>query len=538
MVEPWLHVHVRVNVFSYSEWKNLKLRSLAEFSIGEEQSDSLAVAVEWSPPGLAKHDRCALAVLTTNLLLSIWIPGPDPLDVASWKRVTIINNVLEKYFRAQVGQESSTKASNSSWISRKRIRAAAWAPHLHSPSTAERSNTAIGILAVLVDSAEVVFIAIRQPHKGTRMEFRPEPLGFHTIDDWEVLELDGTLEKLSWEPWSLGSQGPTSVLTCTRRGVQHVFLVQAQNIGEENPTVEVLDIHKEPALPSITHWTCLPPQVLPRIRKALESGIKRHKQRFSAEHKLWGRVTTKIWGMAGYQSFRALCITLHPIEFIEYYSQGMMQSHVLFADENTSDLSQTSQAVWPWQIIPDSKTAVEAHAITRQFFREYLPSFLAQTSQPVDDQAMELCEANGLLPEKQGSTRRTMDSQTNATGQDVQSRRSLYSYICGCILSLQIPLSTDKELVSLAQRALDEDITEEITAILSLEIESSPDIVLPRINELIELRRQAAGDSILEQCQICDETMFWKGSDVARCGTGHVFGKDAESPIIGHITDY
>ena len=533
MVEPWLHAHIRVNEFSYKEWRSLKLRSLHDWSIGEEQSESLAIAADWSPPGIAKHDRCALAVLTTNLVLSIWVPGPDPSDVVSWKRVLLVNNVLEESLQNQEDQQSLNEAPGPSRNLRKRIRAAAWAPNLSPSDISERPNTANGILAVLVDSLEVVFVAIRSSYDGTITKVHPEPLRSHALDDSKDLNIDGTLEKLSWEPWSLESRGYNGVLKCTRRSVQHTLYIHAQDTSEEHPTLRVLDVHCEIATGSIAGWTHLPPQVPPNIRQALESSITRHKQRFSAEHTLWGKVTTKIWGMAKYQSFHALCITLHPTEHIEYYSTGMMESHLVFADESAPGLSQIPSTVWPWETTPILRTVAEAHAMPWRVFREILTNVLPQTSQPEDYQAMEIVERNGMIPEEHGIAGRTKERSVNHTNQDNLSCQSIYLYICGCMLSHPIPLlrSADKEIITLCQHALKDEIREEIQGISDMEIESSPDATLLRVNELTDLRRRTMRDSMLEICQICDETMFWDSTDVARCSSGHGFGTTTNSPI-------
>lgn len=94
------------------------------FSIGEEQSPSHVVALKWSPPGLAKHGRCALAVLTSNFILSIWEPTTNPADAKCWKRVLIINDALEEYYAPRLDVAESLRTE-------KRIRAIAWADTLY-----------------------------------------------------------------------------------------------------------------------------------------------------------------------------------------------------------------------------------------------------------------------------------------------------------------------------------------------------------------------------------------------------------------------
>lgn len=109
------------------------------------------VAIAWSPPGLAKHKRSALAVLTSNLILSLWDPGPNPTETSSWKRATVVNSCLERYF-------TDLKVPESSLRKRRRIRSVGWATAI--PKILKWKQTPGFMLAVINDHHEVIFLNI------------------------------------------------------------------------------------------------------------------------------------------------------------------------------------------------------------------------------------------------------------------------------------------------------------------------------------------------------------------------------------------
>lgn len=126
--DPWKFVKLLVNTFTESEWPECELASSESFSVGEEQSNSTVTWLGWSPPGLAKHKRSVLAVLTSNHLLSLWASDEDFGNLESWKRVCIINNVFEIAFR-QEGFQSEIKNIQDQRL--RRVRSVAWAPSLN-----------------------------------------------------------------------------------------------------------------------------------------------------------------------------------------------------------------------------------------------------------------------------------------------------------------------------------------------------------------------------------------------------------------------
>ncbi|KAL1966168.1 hypothetical protein VTN77DRAFT_4720 [Rasamsonia byssochlamydoides] len=118
---PWLFTRVRVNLFTTKEWEITWPQTRDHFSVGAEQSISTVAALAWSPPGLAKHRRCLLAVLTSNLVLSFYEPVGSQ---GKWTRVAMASNALREYFSLQPIADPGLK------LRKKRIRAFVWCPPL------------------------------------------------------------------------------------------------------------------------------------------------------------------------------------------------------------------------------------------------------------------------------------------------------------------------------------------------------------------------------------------------------------------------
>ena len=109
--------------------------------VGQEQSSSHVVQIAWSPPGVAPHCRCALAILTANGLVSLWASLSDMTEPGSWKRVLVIKDIVEKPVETAV-------------------RSLAWGPTLSKMA----SMSTIPILAVGLDSGpEVKLLQVLSP---------------------------------------------------------------------------------------------------------------------------------------------------------------------------------------------------------------------------------------------------------------------------------------------------------------------------------------------------------------------------------------
>ncbi|KAL5344089.1 transcription factor IIIC subunit delta N-term-domain-containing protein [Aspergillus crustosus] len=168
----WHRTRFRANVFTNNEWPILFPQPRDQFSIGAEQSMSSVVGVAWSAPGLVKHRRSVLAVLTSNMVLSIYALVPN---TGKWTRIAIVNKALESYFAE--GAESTPRARKSS------IRAFTWTPPLKIPAENQLypgpdSRWGISFLAVTNDENDVVFLQVQEP---SAPQASPEPFRIEAV---------------------------------------------------------------------------------------------------------------------------------------------------------------------------------------------------------------------------------------------------------------------------------------------------------------------------------------------------------------------
>ena len=158
------YISLNTSQFStYQEWTAVGSTILEHFSIGEEQSGSDAVNVAWSPSRLAIHHRPILAILTSNLLLSIWAPGHNVQDESAWERVAIVNRMVRERIRKG---SRETRVINALKL---RIRAFAWGPCSEGENTEPTSVDFTQwpqLLAIANDLGEVMILWILSPFEG------------------------------------------------------------------------------------------------------------------------------------------------------------------------------------------------------------------------------------------------------------------------------------------------------------------------------------------------------------------------------------
>ena len=127
--------------------------------LGEQEGGAWVSAIAWSSPGLARHSRPALAVLTSNHILCIWASSNNVEASNSWERVLMINEAASTFSR---------------------VRSMEWAPTW--PRKVEdiwhQRRTNIHILALGLDDAKVAFLDIRSPYTTDSGSWR-----VRTLDD-------------------------------------------------------------------------------------------------------------------------------------------------------------------------------------------------------------------------------------------------------------------------------------------------------------------------------------------------------------------
>ncbi|KKK20006.1 hypothetical protein AOCH_004024 [Aspergillus ochraceoroseus] len=175
----WHTTRFRANVFTSNEWPVIFPQSRDNFSIGAEQSLSTVTGLAWSPPGLARYKRSVLAVLTSNMLLSLYEAVGTQ---AKWTRTAIINSSLEQYFDASIdGHNSRLKKTN--------IRSFTWTPPLKIPTPdrpypVPESRWGIPLLAAANDDNVVIFLRFQLPY------IQPDPAGSFQVEVLSTVSLD------------------------------------------------------------------------------------------------------------------------------------------------------------------------------------------------------------------------------------------------------------------------------------------------------------------------------------------------------------
>ncbi|KAL6238365.1 hypothetical protein BDW75DRAFT_227999 [Aspergillus navahoensis] len=168
----WHRTRFRANVFTINEWPIMFPQPRDHFSVGAEQSFSTVAGIGWSPPGLAKYRRSVLAVLTSNMVLTIYAPTSNP---GKWRRTAIINKALESFFRESIENDilnSCTRSfrrdieDNTARTRKTNIRAFTWLPPLKVPAENElypgpESRWGVSLLAITNEDNDLVFLQIQ-----------------------------------------------------------------------------------------------------------------------------------------------------------------------------------------------------------------------------------------------------------------------------------------------------------------------------------------------------------------------------------------
>ncbi|KAF2236322.1 hypothetical protein EV356DRAFT_531250 [Viridothelium virens] len=153
--DDWHKLYLKTNAFTKDEVPILPPSSFNTWSIGEEQSLRKVVALDWSSIPIAKHQRYALGVLTSNHTLTIWASTSIPTETGSWQKVLIVNHVLDSYF-------PSENVDHGSWRLRRRIRSFAWSPRFYEDFQGLKSR--IQYLAIANEYNEIIVVSIHAPH--------------------------------------------------------------------------------------------------------------------------------------------------------------------------------------------------------------------------------------------------------------------------------------------------------------------------------------------------------------------------------------
>ncbi|KAI4611691.1 hypothetical protein J4E83_007941 [Alternaria metachromatica] len=232
VLPQWQHVPLKVPLFSTDELPLKEPAPTSNYSVGEEISNSAPISIAWSPPGIAKHRKCALAALTANLTLSLWSAAEGkPEDETSWARRLIINDALVDHFGDWDDEPSYVVHDSKERLrSRGRIRAFAWAPAMPCSETPGVVGTHLvygpHMLAVSDDDNHLVFLKIETPTSslGAEPDWRAEVLTHQSFalssetvfpqpDIFEdMIKQQRYISHIAWSPWIICNESYRSVL--------------------------------------------------------------------------------------------------------------------------------------------------------------------------------------------------------------------------------------------------------------------------------------------------------------------------------------
>ena len=322
---PWTHTHFLVNTFTPDEWPVQTQVGFAEMSIGEEQARVTVTSLAWSAPGLAKYRRSVLAVLTSNLMLSLWAPDSNPIDPKGWRRVLIIGNT--------------------------RVRCMAWVPanpsHAEDQSPISTRKWGIFILTTADDENGLYFWRISSPSMSQ-----------HTSWDAQLLAHEGVQRAPQ-------SNARPSLLRTAMNAKQFIdyidyndwesddhIMVKFHSSGvsyQSRLTVAIeseLQITLSDTKSSHSKYKkSISPPWAPSVH--MQHLIQNHKQQYSVEHHLiLDNFVLKTWGFARFSNLVALCITSHPGKVVEY--EKIIESSATILFENCEDSGAADKA-FAWQ---------------------------------------------------------------------------------------------------------------------------------------------------------------------------------------------
>ena len=338
--EPWTQVRIAVNKFTFEEWPQQEQSSFEDMSIGEEQAKATVAALEWSPPGLAKHRRPVLAILTSNLILSLWAANGNPADLNSWERVLVVNTVLPSGTRLQ-----------------QRIRSMAWAPtkrqHADHRTPFSRRKWGIFIMAIADDSNGLYFLEITSPFAGQSLAWNIEVLHHHDIPVpsssnnrpslfSHAINTNRFVDHIEFGNWN----GSVPVVYRTS-GINHFASVSVYE--SPLPQVEHEDDSEHESLTLGLEETHSEDLNLPsriEVTPPMKARMLAEKKKFGLDNNIGSQVMLRMWGLASFENIVAACVTLHPAKMIEYVNPFDGTTKVLFG---SGDKNGDTEVIFPWQ---------------------------------------------------------------------------------------------------------------------------------------------------------------------------------------------
>lgn len=492
--EPWTHVRITVSNFTIEEWPLQESASFREMSIGEEQARATVTALAWSPPGLAKHRRSVLAILTSNLVLSLWASDSNPFDPNSWKRIVVVNKALSSRSRLQ-----------------RRIRSMAWAPtnpqHVDRRTPFSRTKWGIPLMAIGDDSNRIYILQVSSPFTGhsfawdvdvLRRDDIPVPNSSNDRPSLFSLAMNAHhfVDRIEFGTWD----GGIPVVYRTS-GINHHAMVSlpkdtpSRARPKDNSGHESLTVNLDEAHPGDLQ---MPSQLI--VTSLLKARMATERKQYGLANNIGNNVMVRTWGLASFKNLVAACITLHPAKMVEYIAPFEGTATILFDTGNDND---NAKSAFPWQNPAEGNVAKTQALILDTILDRNLQRFLALNSLDL---------------------------------------KIIYTALCGSLL-----LSDDErperlqvvvDILSLLERNTRVDLLAEHRALLS--IKDSPQLSEQELKDVIrqmtEARGQAESSSrnpekaLLDLCPFCpggQQIIPFDSFTEAQCPQKHPFARCA-----------
>lgn len=354
---------------------------LRDMSIAQEQSESTVVALAWSPPGLAKHRRAALAVLTSNMLVSIWTSNSKIIEPKSWERVLVVNY-------AALLDLANSKFQNTKQANLHKIRSMAWAPlYVHrkdpeNPAYKSQSSAETYLLAFATDDSTLYFFIVNSPFTCRSSSWHLEYLShceaprisrdqcFRSNSQLRN-EINGTCD----EPENLSAaESRPSLLSDLMKASSFIdeisFGAWLANAPEIAVTYRCSGVMKSMRLSlaerQVTHYV-LPLSLQRPTLNQRQWDQMYHLQKLR-EYDQGRTFEMRVWGFTSRGPLLAICITLHPANVPVYTTQNEERATVIF--NYTNDPAASS--LFPWQMPPKEDITQAQKSILGTIFDQNL----------------------------------------------------------------------------------------------------------------------------------------------------------------------
>ena len=469
-----------MNSFTTAEWPLFRQRPFADFSVGEEESESHVISCSWSAPGLAQYDRCLLGILTSNGIFSLWDTNGDPGFATSWHRGLVVNNHLRTFFSSQSEQ------ANAAAPRRLRIRAASWAKEFVSVK-ATNADRKMHILGLLNDDGEVILLKVES--SGAEHQ----QVGHHRIHVICVLETkrelrsfpDGMLDELQWNDWKKDDKLCSTTLTCSTEGLtwEISVCIRPSDSIDLNVSCKIVQSHPR----QMSDWNIPKSELAMLADEYLNCRQTELRKAWELDMGEGSPCFARCFGLATYQDYRALHVSFHPQNTLEYHIQAQEASYVIFSHSQLKYSSANADELkFGWESLANTSND---SALPWNFILSKVPSI--HLDHASHDECYKLCLRMLRL-------------------------YLVIAFFNGWELSRASQLS---ESLIKNHKQMDEEMLQTIEEDRE---EHSSHEALQRIERV--MNTFLGSPTGLENCSICNEYLLWHGEGGARCQKGHQFG--------------